>query len=612
MAVASVVFASPLPQLDKTFDYSIPEHLIGKIQFGIQVSVPFGKSKKAKTGIVVAVQEASEFTGTTLDVIDVVSKFPTLTKQQYALCKAVATRQAGQTGELMVTAVPKRSVRAESKYQIIARGSETIPDVGKRTPDRTFTTPALYHNSASNSWVANFIARARVQIDLGKSVLVVLPDYRDVEKFEAGLISSDLLTHSIDISSNDSLVERWTAHLKAINETATIVYGTRSTIFAPCQNLGAILIWDDGDESHTEQSSPYWTTRDVALQRSELETCELHFSSHSPSAEICRLIEIGYLDFEKLPNSKGLVRLTESTTRLDDESFALVSSTLAKGKPVLVQVATKGFANALACVSCKEVRRCSDCESALWLDNNRVLRCRSCKRSSTESCKCGGKTLRPISVGSNALAEQLARSYPNATVVHSSGVERTTRIERNGTLVIATPGAEPEVDGGYELAVFVDAWSMVGMPVLRSLESSCQKWANALSTCAPSAIAIFVGLRGSLTDDIKNLDFFGIVRKDMLERSELGLPPSTRVITITSSNSVDKTRIEEQVALALPELIQLPANNGNVVAYSYSIASGSTVASTIKEIAQRASASSKSKIPGQRVYFIKMDDYKVI
>ncbi len=50
--VAKVRFSSPLPQLDKEFDYLVPIELSSTIHFGQLVEVPFGPGGKAKTGIV--------------------------------------------------------------------------------------------------------------------------------------------------------------------------------------------------------------------------------------------------------------------------------------------------------------------------------------------------------------------------------------------------------------------------------------------------------------------------------------------------------------------------------------------------------------------------------
>jgi primosomal protein N' len=56
--IAAVRFASPLPQLDREYDYLIPEGM--SLVVGSLVEVPFGSGKKAKSGVVAELKELSE------------------------------------------------------------------------------------------------------------------------------------------------------------------------------------------------------------------------------------------------------------------------------------------------------------------------------------------------------------------------------------------------------------------------------------------------------------------------------------------------------------------------------------------------------------------------
>lgn len=609
MRVASIVFASPLPQLSKEFDYSIPSSLEDKISFGSLVAVPFGTAKKPKTGFVVAIKNESSFAKELAEVSSVLSERSVLTIEQYELCKAIAKRQAGLVGELLSTAVPKLSVRADKVFGAV-EPPERIPKQ-VTTARRTFITPGLLDVEEEKHWSTIFLKIASENLSEGRSVIIVAPDFRELEVLESVLTSSPLSDKAVRISSEDSLTERWKAHLRASSGETLITYGTRGAVFAPSSNLGAILVWDDGDDSHFEQGAPYWNTRDVALTRSELESCDIVFAAHSPSAEASRLIEIGYLQHEVFESSKPPVRISESNERLDEETYSLISKILSSDKPVLIQVSNLGYASAIACLKCKEIRRCQDCNTALWIDPNKIARCRSCKNQFSTQCECGGSSYRPISVGSQALTDQLSRSFPKANVIHTSGLERITRIERKGTLVISTPGAEPSVSGGYELIVFSDSLNMIGMPRLRALENACSKWSNALAKISKTGRAIYVGITGDLADQIRSSNFHEIVHRDVLERGELGLPPSTRTLSITSSSRDDLKIMKEQLTDLLPEM-RLVSETATTIAFNYSIASGAETAATVWRSATDLTRASKNKKPGQRVFFVNMDDNKVI
>ena len=58
---ASIVAKSPLIQLDRKFDYVVPEDLEDQIALGQLVSFPFGRTKKPQEGYVVELMDSSDY-----------------------------------------------------------------------------------------------------------------------------------------------------------------------------------------------------------------------------------------------------------------------------------------------------------------------------------------------------------------------------------------------------------------------------------------------------------------------------------------------------------------------------------------------------------------------
>ena len=58
--VAEVIINSIAKELNRSFDYIIPEKLISKVKIGARVFVPFGAIKKEE-GFVINIKETSEF-----------------------------------------------------------------------------------------------------------------------------------------------------------------------------------------------------------------------------------------------------------------------------------------------------------------------------------------------------------------------------------------------------------------------------------------------------------------------------------------------------------------------------------------------------------------------
>jgi len=351
------------------------------------------------------------------------------------------------------------------------------------------------------------------------------------------------------------------------------------------------------------------------LQRAELEKSKIVLASHAPSTEVVRLIEIGHLAPLISVGERPSSSVTELNDRLDATSFALASNALKTGKSVLVQIANAGWASSLTCVSCKELRVCPQCSSSIWIDPSGRFRCRTCKTSMELSpCLCGKTATRPTFLGASAIAQQLERSFPDYSVLHSNGENRLTKLTGQSLLVVSTPGAEPEVEGGYSVILIADAVRMVGAPRLRALEQGVGKWANAISLANAQAQVIFVGLKESLALRMKTLDFLGAVKEDYTDRVDLALPPQTRIASIASSNSEDHNRLLTALELLLSSgnTRTLPVDAANTLVLDYAYGFGMELAQILSSTAQQLTKSSKAKKPGERVYRINMDDSKVI
>jgi len=485
--IARVRFATALPALDKEFDYLIPSEL-EPLSVGQLVRAPFGKDRTNKTAVVVGVKENTDFQGEIAQIEAIETTFPLITQDQLELANKVAERFLGSTSELLGSILPKRMLRVEKNW---LSPNQQFQEFDRKTSGkRIFLQPSLVRGGEIPNWAQTFVEMSLAYKEKNQSVIIALPDFRDLENFiraMALLGNNDSLK---TIHSGNTESENYLHYLQA-TASPNIIAGLRSSIFLPAVNLGALLVLDDGDDSHTDPSSPYWNTRDVSLIRQQLQNCDLVFASASPSSEIVRLIELGYLQHVSEVKERPAVKITDSKDRLDEGTYAGISKALSNQQSVLIQIANLGFATAIACVKCSELRVCS-CGARIWIDPQKKYRCRNCKATGTlPACSCGEVRTRIIRTGSSAIVEWLKKSFPAANVVHSSAEERITKLEAGANLVIATPGSEPEISTGYQIVVLADAFSMVGAPRLRALERSLLHWANAAEKVSTNGLSSF-------------------------------------------------------------------------------------------------------------------------
>jgi primosomal protein N' (replication factor Y) len=122
--VARVLIDSPLPQLDHLFDYRIPEELADLALPGVRVTVPWRSAGRTIDGYLVevfdpaaaAAEGAEEFHGTLSPIESVVSSASVLTEPVYRLARRLADRAAGNANDIIRLAVPGRQVRVEKAW----------------------------------------------------------------------------------------------------------------------------------------------------------------------------------------------------------------------------------------------------------------------------------------------------------------------------------------------------------------------------------------------------------------------------------------------------------------------------------------------------------------
>lgn len=86
MRVAHIIVDIPLMQTDKPFSYAIPDQLIGLVELGSRVHVPFGKSNRLLQGFIVGF---SNLDGDYKEISDLLDVDPVLNSEQLQLADSL-------------------------------------------------------------------------------------------------------------------------------------------------------------------------------------------------------------------------------------------------------------------------------------------------------------------------------------------------------------------------------------------------------------------------------------------------------------------------------------------------------------------------------------------
>jgi primosomal protein N' (replication factor Y) len=548
--VARVAFDSPLPQLNRLFDYAIPEHLADQISLGCVVGVTFNRSPKPIAAYVVDLLEKSAFAGELSPVASVISQRQLLTPAIYSLAQAVADRQAVALGDVLRAAIPARAVRVDNSWQPPAE-RENVPghsDGELKMSSNGATTalvaklsrPAVIQRDSvyAPSWFFDVFDRVNQVTSAGASCIVCLPDFRDIDRVVAFLAqqSPSLL---LNVYAGDATPsERYARHLLAASGISQVVIGARSSLYTPLPNVGEIIVWDDEDQSHYDQASPYISSRELALLRQRVESSNLTFLSHARSVATERLVEIEYLQ-EIVQPLRPTVAFSETEARLDSLAYNTIREGLKKG-PVLVQVAGLGQATGLYCASCSRRATCQHCGGGLWLDAQKRAVCRVCSGFNlSSSCQsCGGEERRMGRAGATRTAEELGKTFPGIRVVESVAESDIGQIGKKPQIVVSTPGVEPLATEGYSAVVILDAKISLGRDTLNALDDSIRIWANAIALGSTESNAAIIGISGELGSTLATWQLGAIAKQELEERRALGFPPAARVASASGSKTL--------------------------------------------------------------------------
>jgi primosomal protein N' (replication factor Y) (superfamily II helicase) len=583
--VARIAVDIPLAHLDRPFDYLVPEKLDLRARPGTRVRVRF--AGQLTDGYLLERVEASEHQGRLSYLERVTSAEQVLTPEIVGLARAVADRYAGTLADVLRLALPQRHAATETAARQQSRDQPPPrPEPGSwaRYPaGQAFLDAIALGRPARAAWTAlpgptwpEEIARAAVTAaSAGRGAVIVVPDARDLARVGealAAVTAPEAVTAPgaegdpgtdpgpapayVTLTADLGPAERYRRWLAALRGEARIVAGTRAAMFAPVENLGLVVLWDDGDDLHAEPRAPYPNAREVLALRAHRAGAAALIGGFARTAELAQLVTAGWA--KDLTPDRATVRATAARVRpaaddgeiARDEAAAMARlpslalrtarSALATG-PVLVQVPRRGYLASIACGRCRTQARCvqlvggSACNGPLRLaGQNATPDCRWCGAlAGNWRCpRCGHDRLRALVTGAARTAEELGRAFPGVKVVTSGGDLVLPRVPDQPALVIATPGAEPLAS--YAAALLLDGWALLGRPSLRAGEEALRRWLAAAALVRTDG-TVFVHADAALpaTQALIRWDPVTFAQRELAERVELGFPPAVRMAAVT-------------------------------------------------------------------------------
>jgi len=551
LPVARVLVDTSLPHLDRLFDYRIgPDHDAVAVP-GCRVKVRFA-GRLAEGFLVERVQE-SEHEGKLAPLARVVSSEPVLRPDVLAAARSLAHRYAGTVSDVVRLAVPPRHARTEAEESsgvFIPHSRGPVPEeLDDFARELTHGVRACWSALPGDDVFGTMAELAARVADRGRGVVVCLPDQNQVSRCAevfTSVLQGDAY-HAV-IGSAQKPAARYRAFLSLLRGQRRIAIGTRAAAFAPVDELGLVMMWDDGDDLYVEPRAPYPHAREVLLTRALHASASVLLAGYARSTEAQQLTTTRWCtDIAPVVSRRRAawpqVTVSDGTetgtapVRLPHAVFAAIR---AADGPVLVQVPRRGYRMSLACTVCRARARCRTCSGPLTQERcGAAPRCTWCGTEDTRwRCPwCSNTGLRAPVVGNVRTAEEFARAFSERTVVTSHGGSTVARVTDPGALVLATPGAEPHARGGYALVVLLDTWLSLSRDDMRAFEEAHRRWFNALALARAGGRAVAVGDAG-LLQGLVRADPIGVAARELADRVDAHMPPAARLATISGDPAV--------------------------------------------------------------------------
>ena len=297
---------------------------------------------------------------------------------------------------------------------------------------------ALLHGVTGSGKTCVMLALIDQLLDQDRGVIVLLPEIALTPQSVA-IFCARYGDRVAVIHSGLSAGERYDAYCRIREGRADVVIGTRSAVFSPVKNLGAIIIDEEQEHTYKSDQNPKYHTRDIARYRCAHNKALMLLSSATPSLESYQKAKEGTYTLITLKHRFGgaklpLVKVADmrgevqggSLSPLGEELMGeLCRVTNAREQAVLF-INRRGYNHFVSCRSCGEAVTCPSCSVAMTYHTRRGtwnegdLVCHWCGRRMPlpkECPNCHSEHLARMGFGTQRVEEELQTLLPNSNIL---------------------------------------------------------------------------------------------------------------------------------------------------------------------------------------------------
>jgi primosomal protein N' (replication factor Y) len=405
----------------------------------------------------------------------------------------------GKRSELREGGFPEGDM--EAPPSLTPAQSNVLNDLFPRLDSGGFSVILLHGvtGSGKTEIYLHLIARC---LERGRSALMLVPEIALTPAMQS-LFFSRFGEQVALLHSGLTERERDDAWWRARRGETKVVLGTRSAVFAPLVNLGAVIVDEEHDSSYKQDKTPRYHGRDVAVVRAQLAGALALLGSATPSLESYWNARQGKYHLAKLEERMGGRKLaaveivdmrqefreTHTQVPVSRRLKAEVEAQVRASAQTMLLLNRRGYSWFLLCRGCGQTVRCVNCSISLtYHRREHRLICHYCGYSTAvpSVCPvCGSEYLQFVGEGTEKLEQKFAELFPGARVAR---LDRDVARRRNEFLRVLSDFREGKIDilvgtqliakghdfPGVTLVGVVSADIGLGLPDFRAAEHTFQ------------------------------------------------------------------------------------------------------------------------------------------
>ncbi len=591
----------------KTFSYLIPDDMKNIIKIGQPVTLPFGSGGRKIKGYVVGFSNYLEAGIKAKYVDEILDVEPMFTLEYLKMLEWVANYYFSDLPTVLKTALPEKFFQKNLKNyrkpnkELKVLQTEKSKDKHTLTPEQQKIYDDIKKVNAKTSLLYGITGSGKTEIYFkliedtikeGKNVLFLAPEIALVSQLTARTIKRFGKTSVGIWHSSITEAEKYKVWQKLRNDEIKILFGARSSVFAPVKNLGLIIIDEENDPAYKQtMPAPRYSAIEVAKKLAELNNdAKLILGSATPDIK----------SYYEAKNSNSLFVLNKRYNNAELPKVKIIDMRMERGfgnngifskylideihktvknkNQVILLINRRGFSSYTQCMECSEIIECPKCAIPLiYHSQTQSHRCHYCNhevKNLTVCPKCGAEgTLENFGTGTQRVEEIAGKIFPDYTIQRLDSDSLTRKNEhfeileafQNGEIdiLIGTQMIAKGLDNpNVTLVGVINADLSFSLPDFRSSERGfsllCQV-AGRSGRGKDEGKVIFQTFNNSniFLDKAREQDYDSFFENEIEIREAFDYPPFSKIIRVilSSDNNFRAEKSAMEIAMRMKDWI---------------------------------------------------------